>query len=171
MRYLVAALSIAVASQAFADTKTQKIEELLRAQGLVDTWAQQIERGKEYNKQVAQQVMGQMTAKLAPNEEFKKRFDAASDKFIDSTVTPWTADDMVSVWAKFYGPGFTEAELDQLIAFYSSPLAQKEIQVSRAALEKFTLHFQQLNQPILEKATNQYMQDLQIIAAECNCAK
>ncbi|WP_322981226.1 DUF2059 domain-containing protein [Pseudomonas sp. C11] len=171
MRYLVAALSIVVASQAFADTKTQKIEELLRAQGLVDTWTQQIERGKEYNKQVAQQVMGQITAKLAPSEEFQKRFNAAGDKFIESTVAPWTPDDMVAAWAKFYGPGFTEAELDQLIAFYSSPLAQKEIQVGRAALEKFTLHFQQLNQPIIEKATNQYIQDLQLIAKQCNCAK
>ncbi|MFY1017593.1 DUF2059 domain-containing protein [Ectopseudomonas khazarica] len=171
MRYLVAALSIFVASQAFADTKTQKIEELLRAQGLVDTWTQQLERGKEYNKQVAKQIMGQMTTKLAPNENFQKRFDAASDKFIESIASPWTADDMVAVWAKFYGPGFTEAELDQLIAFYSSPLAQKEIQVGRAALEKFTLHFQQLNQPLIEKATNQYMQDLQLVAKECNCAK
>ncbi|MDN5505896.1 MAG: DUF2059 domain-containing protein [Comamonas sp.] len=171
MRYLVAALSIVVASQAFADTKTQKIEELLRAQGLVDTWAQQIEQGEEYNKQVAQQIMGQMTAKLAPNEQFKNRLDAASEKFIDSTAIPWTAKDMVAVWAKFYGPDFTEAELDQLIAFYSSPLAQKEIQVSRSALEKFTLHFQQLNQPILENASNQFMQELQLIVSECNCAK
>ncbi|HEY1029958.1 MAG TPA: DUF2059 domain-containing protein [Pseudomonas sp.] len=171
MRHLVAALSLFVAAQALADTKTEKIAELLRAQGLVDTWAQQLERSREYNRQVAQQIMGQMTARLAPDEVFKQRFKAASDTFIDSTVTPWTADDMVTVWAQHYGPGFTEAELDQLIAFYASPLAQKEIQVGRDALEKFNQHFEQLNQPIIEKATTRYMHDLQLIAAECNCAR
>lgn len=171
MRYLIAALTILVASQAFADSKNQKIAELLQAQGLVDSWTQQIESGKEYNKQVSQQIMGQITPKLAPNEEFKKRFNLASDKFIESIVAPWTPQDMITVWAEFYGPGFTEEELDQLISFYSSPIAKKEIQIGRSALVNFTKHFQELNQPIVEKATNQYMADLQIIAADCNCTK
>ncbi|WP_339524606.1 DUF2059 domain-containing protein [Pseudomonas sp. EA_35y_Pfl2_R111] len=171
MRYLIAALTLFIASQTFADGKTQKIAELLKAQGLVDTWAQQIESGKEYNKKISQQIMGQIMTSLAPNADFKSRFDLASEKFIESTIAPWTPQDMITVWADFYGPGFTEEELDQLISFYSSPLAQKEIKVGRLALTNFTKHFQELNQPIVEKATNQYIADLQVIAAECNCAK
>lgn len=171
MRHIIAALSILIASQAFADNKTQKISELLRAQGLVDSWTQMIEKGKEYNKQISQQILDQILTSLVPNEEFKKKFESASQQFTKSTETPWTPDEMINVWAQYYGPGFTESELDQLIAFYSSPLAQKEIQVSRDALLKFTDHFQKLNQPIIEKATNQYIKDLKKIAAECNCVK
>ncbi|KAB0548615.1 DUF2059 domain-containing protein [Pseudomonas argentinensis] len=171
MRYLIAAISIFIASHAFADSKTQKIEALLRAQGLVDTWAQQLKSSREYNNVMAQQIMGKVTANLTPNEEFRKRFNDAGEKFLNNVVTPWTAEDMVAVWGDYYGPEFTESELDQLIAFYSSPLAQKEIQVGRSALEKFTLHFQNANKPIVDKATNQYLQDLQLIAKECNCTK
>lgn len=171
MRYLIAAISIFIASHAFADSKTQKIEALLRAQGLVDTWAQQLKSSREYNNVIAQQIMGKVTANLTPNEEFRKRFNEAGEQFLNNVVTPWTAEDMVAVWGDYYGPEFTESELDQLIAFYSSPLAQKEIQVGRGALEKFTLHFQNANKPIVDKATNQYLQDLQLIAKECNCTK
>lgn len=171
MRHLVVVLSIIFSAQTFADSKSEKIEGLMKALGLVDTWTQQIEQGKIYNRKISSQMLDQILSQLNPNEEFQQKFKIASDTFITKTESPWSPEKIVEVWASYYGPEFTEDELDQLIEFYTSPLGQKDIRVTRGSMEKFANYFQEAGQPILEKATAEYIQDMQIIAMECNCAK
>lgn len=171
MRHLVLALSIIFSAQAFADAKSEKIESLMKALGLVDTWTQQIEQGKTYNRKVSSQIMDQIISQLNPNKDFQQKFKAASENFITKTESPWSPEKIVEVWAGYYGPEFTEAELDQLIEFYTSPLGQKDISVTRSSMDKFSKYFQEAGQPIVEKATAEYIQEMKIIAKECNCAK
>ncbi|WP_415753788.1 DUF2059 domain-containing protein [Pseudomonas leptonychotis] len=171
MRHLVIVLSIIFSAHAFADSKSEKIEGLMKALGLVDTWTQQIEQGKIYNRKISSQMLDQILSQLNPNKEFQQKFKEASDVFITKTESPWSPEKIVEVWASYYGPEFTEDELDELTAFYTSPLGQKDIRVTRGSMEKFAKYFQEAGQPILEKATAEYIQDMKIIAQKCNCAK
>lgn len=171
MRHLVIILSIMFSTQTFADGKSEKIEDLMKALGLVNTWTQQIEQGKIYNRKISSKILDQIVSQLNPNEEFQQKFKKASDNFITKTESPWSPEKIVEVWASYYGPEFTEDELDQLIAFYTSPLGQKDIRVTRGSMEKCSKHFQEAGQPILEKATAEYIQEMKLIAKECNCTK
>ena len=171
MRHLVLALSVLFSAQAFADAKSEKIENLMKALGLIETWTQQIEQGKIYNRKVSSQIMDQIISQLNPNKEFQQKFKGASENFITKTESPWSPEKIVEVWAGYYGPEFTEAELGQLIEFYTSPLGQKDISVTRSSMDKFSKYFQEAGQPIVEKATAEYIQEMKIIAKECNCAK
>ena len=84
---------------------------------------------------------------------------------------PWSAEEIVDVWASYYGPHFTDEELDQLIEFYSSELGRKDVSVTKQAMVQFSEHFQREGQPILEKATQEYIEEMKILAKECNCRK
>ncbi len=155
---------------ASADT-TGKVATLMKAQGMLEMWQQQIEMGKVAGKQQADKMLEQFMSQLSPSKEFKKRFTDASDKFLAKLQGNWTAEDIVAVWAKYYGPKFSESELDQLISFYTSEIGQKDVRASKATLVEFSRHFQKENEVIMKKAIDEYIQDLQIVAKECNCMK
>jgi hypothetical protein len=155
----------------FADTQTEKVKTLMEALGLIDMWGTQIQSGKAQSKKMGQQALDQMMAQLKPNETFKKRFVDAFNNYMKKLESPWSAQEIVDVWAKYYGPNFTEEELDQLIEFYTSDLGKKDVAVSKQAMVKFTEHFQKESQPILEKATREYIEELKIVASECKCQK
>ncbi|MHA6844586.1 DUF2059 domain-containing protein [Ralstonia syzygii] len=78
---------------------------------------------------------------------------------------------MVAIWSRLFGAKFTDEELDQLIAFYTSPLGQKEVAASRDALPAFDQLFQARYKPIQERATAAFLQRIQQLKTECRCDK
>ena len=155
----------------FADDHNEKIQTLMKAQGLVQTFDRQLQLGKEYARKQAQQILNQIMSDLNPTPEYKAKFRSASDEFIREMEAPWSGKDIVDVWAKIYGQRFTDDELDQLIVFYSSPLEQKDVVASRESLPEFNKHFVELSKPIIEHATKNYIQHLKAIAKKCDCNK
>ena len=158
-------------TSAFAADRGEKIRQLMDAQGLTKTFEQQLQSGREQGKHQANDMLAQMMNGLNPGEKYQKKFQIAVKKFIDDLQPPWNATEIVETWAQFYGPNFSDEELDKLIAFYTSPLAQKEVLASRGALVSFGASFQAKYKPIMERATAQYVQNLQTIVRECNCSK
>ncbi|MBK8816545.1 MAG: DUF2059 domain-containing protein [Methylococcaceae bacterium] len=67
----------------------------------------------------------------------------------------WTAEEIVSVWSKYYGSKFTDSELDQLIAFYLSDIGQKDVQASKTAENEVTQYFQNENEIIMKNSINE----------------
>lgn len=168
---LLIILSLFFVSAVHADSKQEKIKTLMDAVGLTEMFEQQMEMGKQQSHKVAQQALDQIFSQLNPNEEFKERFSDAFNKYMSKVEAPWSAQEVVDVWASYYGPGFTENELDELIDFYTSPLGKKEVRVSREAMVSFSEHFQKAGEPIMQEATSEYIKDLKLIAKQCNCAK
>ncbi len=155
-----------------ADTKSEKVAELVEAQGLLDLWAAQIERGQEFSRVQEQTIVDQLLSRLNPNEEFQQRFSSAIQEFKEAMAAPWTAEYMVEIYSSFYGPHFSEAEVDELIAFYSSNLGQKYVRSTRMATAEFGEFIKNrvLDQPRVDHVSKFYDQML-LIARECNCAK
>ncbi len=79
---------------------------------------------------------------------------------------------MVETYSSFYGPHFSEAEIDELIAFYSSNLGQKDVRSTRMATAEFVelLKNRVLDQPRVDPV-REFSDQMFLIARECNCAK
>ncbi len=99
-------------------------------------------------------------------------FSSAIREFKEAAAAPWTAEHMVEIYSSFYGPHFSEAEVDELIAFYSSNLGQKDVRSTRLAAAEFAelLKNRFLDQPWVDPV-RKFADQMHLIARECNCAK
>jgi hypothetical protein len=164
-------LFLAIPCIAYSGSREEKIETLMKSQGLLELWTQQIDYGKKEGNKQAKQIVDQMLSKLNPSDEYKSRFEEAYMNFIAKLQDNWTAQQIVDVWAMYYGPHFSEKELDELVLFYTSEIGQKAVKATRSAMVEFVAYFQKENKPIMEKATNDYIEELKLITTECNCLK
>lgn len=175
MRSALAAIilfaGLGIAHNATAESKADKAARLVEAQGLLDGLTQQMEAGKSAAAQQGQRVLDQVLSSLHPNEEFRRRFSDAFSAFLEQTSSPWTAEYLVEVYASYYGPHFTERELDQLIEFYASDLGQKDVQSTHSAIAQWSSHFQAQGQEIFEEALQSYIERMKLIAKECACRR
>jgi hypothetical protein len=143
----------------------------MEAQGLVQTFDQQIQMGREHTRTLANQMIEKVLANFDPPPAFQTKFKGAMNEFIKDAQPPWTGKEIVDVWSKYYGASFTDDELDQLLAYYQSPLGKKDVLATREALVSYTAEFQKRYNPIIEKATQHFIARVQAIGAECNCKK
>ena len=131
----------------------------------------QLASGRERGRAIAHQMMDNALKDLVPDEATKGKMAQAANQFIDEAQSPVTAADIVAIWSDAYGSKFTDAELDGLLVYYQSPLAQKEVQVSRQALTVLSERAQAANKPVMDAAIANYIGRLKVIVGECRCAK
>jgi uncharacterized protein len=72
---------------------------------------------------------------------------AAYDKWFEENYNVRTREFAVKLWEKY----FTEAEIDQIVAFYDGPLGQKIVNVQQPIINEMIAYSQQL-QPWMGKA-------------------
>ena len=171
MRSFLLALLLAIALPCTALDRNAKIQALMEAQGLLQMWEQQMAMGKEQGRQQAQQMLDQMLVTLNPTPQLNADFREAFDQFLGALEPPWTAQEIVDVWAQKYGARFTDEELDSLVAHYTSPLGRKDVAATQAALPEFTSHFTERTTPIIQAATQTFVQRVQQAVKECDCKK
>ncbi|WP_439892918.1 DUF2059 domain-containing protein (plasmid) [Ralstonia sp. 25C] len=158
-----------LSTSALADSREEKVQKLMEAQGLVKTFDQALASSREYGRKQANEMMAQMLSGLNPDETFRKRFQEAMELFMNDLQPPWNAQEIVQTWGQVFGAKFTDEELDQLIAFYSSSLGQKEVAASRDAMPVFSRLFQDRYKPIQERAISKFIDRAKLIAQECRC--
>jgi hypothetical protein len=149
--------------------RAEKLARLMEAQGVAQSFEQQMRMAQEACEKQADDMISQMFTRFRITPEVEAKFKQAASDFITAAQPTWTGKDVAEAWAKYYGADFTDAELDQLLAYYTSPLAQKEISASRAALVQFNTHFMEQYQPVLASATEAFIQRMQAIVEECDC--
>lgn len=141
----------------------------MQVQGLSQMFEQQIASGREFSRKQAERTMAQVLAGLNADAAYRKRFQEAMEAFIADMQPSLSPGEMVAIWSRLFGAKFTDAELDQLIAFYASPLGQKEVAASRDALPAINQLFQATYKPVHERATAAFLQRMQQIRTECRC--
>ncbi|QOK94338.1 DUF2059 domain-containing protein (plasmid) [Ralstonia pseudosolanacearum] len=172
IRNLIAmAVGIALSTSVAAADRTEKIQKLMQLQGLSQMFEQQLASSREFSHKQADRTMAQVLAGLNADAAYRKRFQDAMEAFIADMQPPLSAGEMIAIWSRVYGAKFTDAELDQLIAFYASPLGQKEVAATRDALPAFNELFQARYKPIHERATAAFLQRIRQIRTECRCDK
>ncbi len=171
MRVITLCFLAFFSSACVAADRTDKVRVLMESQGLVQMLEQQIYAGRLEGRKQAEQVLDQFMVQLKPTKEFDSRFRAALEDFLKALEPPWKAQDIVDVWAKAYGALFSDQELDELVAYYTSSLGKKDVMATQAALPEVMNHFSALSKPLIERATKDYIQRLQLISKECKCKK
>ncbi len=167
--YFLTLLLLSTVGLAANDRQT-KIRTLMEAQGLLEMFQNQLEMGKAQNQEMGKKMMAQLMSNINPSSEYKTRFEGAYMDFISDIQAPWSAEEIVTAWGQFYGSKFNDNELEQLISFYTSAIGKKEVTASHSALTDLSLHYQKLAEPIYQKATQDYITTLKLLAKECNCA-
>jgi len=160
-----------ISTACFSQDRNAKLRTLMEVQGLLAMFQQQMDAGKQQGQDQAKQMLDQVMSGLNPSQEFKVRLRRAADEFVATLEAPWTAQEMVDVWAKAYGTSFTDKELDQLLAFYTSPLGKKDVAASHKAMPMLNTYLFDRSKPVFESATAKYVADLQLIVKECKCSK
>lgn len=171
MRLLIVLLMSALSLSVVAADRTAKVRALMEAQGLLVMWDQQLAMGKQQGQQQAQQILDQVLAGLNPPPEFDAKFRDVMAEYQKDLDAPWTAQDIVDVWAQKYGARFTDAELDGLLSYYTSPLGRKDVAATQAAMPEFMNHFTEQYKPVMDKATTTYVMNLQKLVQACRCQK
>ena len=169
---VVAVLLLTFASlTSFAADRNEKVAELMEAQGLVTMFQQQMAAGRRSAREQADQMLEQFTKTLKPTAEYDQKFRAALMDYVNAMDAPWSAQDIVDVWAQIYGSKFSDAELDGLLAWYTSPLGRKDTAASQSAWPAFEAHFKDLSKPIVQRETQKLLERIKSIAKECNCER
>jgi len=171
MRIFVLLLAVFSSSLALAEGRNATVRQLMEAQGLIPAFEQQLALGREQTRKQGRAILDQLLASMNPSAEFKERFEGAFQEFMAEVETPWSAEEIVAVWARYYGEQFTDDELHRLLDFYQSPLGQKEVVASREAMVKFSTHFAEAGKPIAEKAVSHFIANMRVIARECKCRR
>ncbi|MFV1984081.1 MAG: DUF2059 domain-containing protein [Thiohalomonadales bacterium] len=171
MRKIIFYLLFFISMSSFANERTEKIATLMKTQGLLEMWQQQLDMGKIAGEKQAKEMIDQILIQINPDKKLKESFEIAFTKFISKIQGNWIAQEIVEVWAKFYGAKFSDSELDKLISFYTSEIGQKDIQASKLALVEFSKYFQDKSKPIMDNALKEYVSELKIAVKECKCPK
>ena len=89
------AIAFSVSTPIWAVDRLEKVKTLMQAQGLLETFEQQLAMGKQHAQQQASQMLAQVLGGLNPPEPYKARFAEASNEFIGAMHSPWTAKEIV----------------------------------------------------------------------------
>ncbi|MCL2635072.1 MAG: DUF2059 domain-containing protein [Betaproteobacteria bacterium] len=100
-----------------------------------------------------------------------QEIEAAYQAFVDTAEPNWTVEEAVGIWAEHYGAQLTEAELDQILIFYKSPIGQKDISATQKAMPSWSAFFAERNQEVLDTALNAYVERLTAIVQRARAAK
>ncbi|MBU2225829.1 MAG: hypothetical protein KKB00_17495, partial [Gammaproteobacteria bacterium] len=92
---LVLMISAFFSYSAIADDRSDKVKNLMEAQGLLSMFEQQLTSTKVQNEKMGEQIIQQILSQLNPNEKFQKRFKTAFLTFLKKIETPWSADEIV----------------------------------------------------------------------------
>jgi len=157
-------------SYAFADdaSKTAKLKELAKIQGLEEI----IERQKSYSQEQVKIIAPKMLKEAKTQFPGLKKatlaaLENAYHKFLNASKPTWTTEDAVKAWSIYYGLHVTEEELDSILAFYKSPIGQKDAEAAKIAMQQWAIFIIEKNNATLEKAAQAYISELRaIIKAE-----
>jgi hypothetical protein len=167
---MVLSVGILYAGHLFAapgeeDSRTSKIAELVQLQGLT----RMMEQTKAAGRETATRMVRSMTDKMFvqfPNIPAGKRaaVEAASKQFLSEVDRSFDQGDAVRAWGRFYSEGLTEQELDAIIAYYRSPVGQKDVRASQAALPQFQKYMVEKRTAAMNGAVANYTAALREIA-------
>ena len=150
---LFAALCLSLPATADDASKRAKILQLTKAQGLEQMFQQQLDSSKVELIKIGDDMF---TGLMAENGVAAGAKDAEArkimSKYLERMVSTISAKQYTDTWTSLYGQDLSEADIDKILAYYTSPLGQRDVKASQSAMEKFT--------PLVNKASAKEMTTL-----------
>ncbi len=82
MKKIAILILLLIPSMAIADEREDKVRKLMEAQGLLQTFEQQLALGRQQNQEQGQEMLKQFMSQLNPTPEFFERFENAFNSFM-----------------------------------------------------------------------------------------
>ncbi len=112
-------------------SKKQKVEQLVQAMGIQDSFANMKNAQREQAKRMVQPLAQQVSREAILNSQEQARLQASFQSFIDHAGSNMTAEQFAATYADLYGSHFSEAEIDQILKFYTSDVGRKGVAAGR----------------------------------------
>lgn len=135
---IIAALLVCTHAQADDASKRAKINKLAVAQGLELMFQQQLDASKVATIDMGKKMVASMRDPKVPQTEIDKKIGPIFNRFVASAGAMFSARELVDSWSSHYGKDLTEAEIDKILAYYTSPIGQKDAKSSQAAMAGFS---------------------------------
>jgi hypothetical protein len=146
-------------------SRAAKVAELMQLTGLAQMMAQSRAVGQAAAQKTVQSMAEQAFAKFPtiPPEK-RARIEDAAKQFLRDVDSGFDQDDAVRAWGRFYSESLTETELDAILAYYRSPVGQKDVSASRAALPQFQHYMIEKRTAVMNTAIANYTAAIRSIA-------
>jgi hypothetical protein len=145
-------------------SRAAKIAELMRLTGLARMLAESKVTEQAAARKMVQSMSEQMFAKFPaiPPEE-RARIEGATRQFQRDVDNGSDQDAAVRTWGRLYSQNLTDADLDAILAFYRSPVGQKDVTATGAALPQFQHYIIEKNAAVMNAAVANYTAALRSI--------
>ncbi len=156
-------VALFVCGVAVADETTQreKIAKIIEAQGLTLMFQQQLDASKEAAGEIGRNIAKKLlTESGAPEGQQSPKVEQAIRRYMERCATMISAKELVDTWATYYGKSLSDAELDQVLAYYQSPIGRKDVLATQVAMAGFSQTLNTLGQERMNASIGQLMSEL-----------
>jgi len=121
------------------DARQDKIARILEAQGLEQTFQQQLERSNTSARDVGESVYRTFLLKNAgPDGKANPLLEGIFRSYLERSARLFSARELVNSYASYYGLGMSDADLDAVLAYYTSSVGRRDTASSQAAMAGFS---------------------------------
>lgn len=159
---LASALSIllfATSSALAQDERNGLVQRVAAAQGLEEMFAQQIAAQRDSMKAYASKLFEQAIAEAGGQANAKHK--AAFERFITKVSTVFSPKEITEAWVSAYGKDLSDQELQEVLKYYQSPIGQKDVAASKAAMVTYSTWINQESQTRVTPLLKSFVQELQ----------
>jgi len=136
----------------------------MRATGLAEMLDQSRTGIRAETIKLSDQVMrGLIKDADALGPGYREEIMFATRRFAETCVESLDVDEAVASWGRFYAEALSDEELDEILRFYSSPIGQKDVAATKAALPIWNAHLQSRSAALMQVALEKYTEDLREI--------
>ena len=164
--FLVALLAWGAASADEA-TRRGKIAEIFEIQGLSQMLQQQMEESKAAAGEIGKSIVKKILAeKGIPEGQQNPQLEQVFRDYLERSATMFSAKELVDTWSTFYGENLSESELDQVLAYYKSPVGRKDVIANQLAMPRFGEFMRTQQQKRMNASIGQFMAEVKSALAK-----
>jgi hypothetical protein len=141
MKTILFLATLLLSTHALADeaSKRAKITALAKVQGLEQMFQQQLDQSKAsiaaLGNDIFEKTMKENGAAASPDDPKAKEI---LKRYMERAALIYTAKEYADTWSRSYGKDLSEADLDKMLAYYRSPLGQRDVRATQAAMINFS---------------------------------
>lgn len=164
--FLAALLACGVASADEA-TRQDKIAKIIEAQGLTQLIQQQLDQSKESASEMGKDIAKKLLSEsgVADGKQNPK-VEQILRRYMERCAAMFSSKELVEIWATFYGKSLSDSELDQVLAYYQSPVGRKDVLATQVAMTGFGQTMNTLGQERMNASIGQLMSELKTASAK-----
>lgn len=145
--------------------REEKVAQIIEAQELTKTFQQMLDQSKAAATDLGRGIYKKILAETGVSESKPNpKMEAVFTRYVERCSTMFSAKEIVSIWSAYYGKDLSESDLDQILAYYKSPVGQKDLRSTQAAMEGFFHTINVETQKRMEGSVAQLVTDLKAAA-------